>query len=83
MENQIADLDPPQTVATLEALIQAGYDRHDAIHAIGALIADEIYEITKNDRPFDQASYVKALDQLAQTPKPRRRLKRKRRKRKR
>ncbi len=74
VENQIADLDPPQTAATLEALIQAGYDRHEAIHAIGAFVADEIYEILKNDRPFDQAGYVKALRELAQTPKPRWRL---------
>ena len=62
-------------------MIQTGYNRHEAIHAIGALVADEIYEIMKNDRPFDESGYVKALGELAQTPKPRRRPKRKRRKR--
>ncbi len=85
VENQIADLTPPQAAETLEALIQAGHERHDAIHAIGSLVAAEIFEIMKNKRPFDQSSYVEALRELAQAPKPRprprRRTKRKRRKR--
>lgn len=69
VENQIADLNPPQTAETLKALIRAGYDRHEAVHAIGSLVAEEMFEIMKNNRPFDQTRYVEALRELAQTPK--------------
>jgi len=80
IENQIADHDPPQTAETPEALMRAGYTRHEAIHAIGALLADEIFEILRDDGPFDEAGYVEALRDLARTAKRRRRRRRPRRK---
>lgn len=69
VENQVADRTPPQTAETLEALVQAGYTRHEAIHAIGTLIAKEMFEIMQDNRPFDEAGYTEALRELAQTPK--------------
>jgi hypothetical protein len=66
VENQIADRTPPQTVETLEALMQAGYTRHEAIHAIGRIVSDEIFEIMRDNRPFDEAGYIEALRDLAQ-----------------
>lgn len=69
VENQIADNDPPQTAETLEALLEAGYSRHDAIHAIGAIVAEEVFEILRDDRPFGEAKYVKALRDLAREAK--------------
>lgn len=80
VENQIADRDPLQTAETLEALMQAGYTRHEAIHAIGAIISDEIFEIMRDNRRFDEAGYVEALRDLAQTAKRPRRRRRPRRK---
>jgi hypothetical protein len=50
--NQIANRDPPQTTETLDALMQAGYTRHEAIHAIGAILAQEIIEILRDKRPL-------------------------------
>ncbi len=66
-ENQIANHDPPETAETLEALMQAGYTRHEAIHAIGRIVSDEIFEILRDERPFDEAGYVQALRELVQT----------------
>lgn len=67
IENQLASHEPPQTAETLEALMQAGYTRHEAVHAIGNVLAQEIYEILRDERPFDEAGYVQALHELAQT----------------
>lgn len=67
IENQISERTPPQTAETLEALMQAGYTRHEAIHAIGNVLAEEIYEILRDKRPFDEAGYVQALRELVQT----------------
>jgi alkylhydroperoxidase/carboxymuconolactone decarboxylase family protein YurZ len=65
--NQIANRNPPQTAETLEALMQAGYTRHEAIHAIGAILAQEIFEILRDERPFDETGYIQALCDLAET----------------
>ncbi len=66
VENQIANHDPPETAETLEALMQAGYTRHEAIHAIGRIVSDEIFEILRDNRPFDEAGYLEALRDLRQ-----------------
>jgi len=80
VENQIANHNPPQTAETLEALMRAGYTRHEAVHAIGAIVSDEIFAILKDNRPFNETSYAKALRALARTAKrPRRRPRRKQR----
>lgn len=68
--NQIANRNPAQTAETLEALMQAGYTRHEAIHAIGGILAEEIFEILRDERPFDEAGYIQALRELVQTATP-------------
>ncbi len=60
--------------------MRAGYTRHEAIHAIGAIVADEIFEILRDDRPFDEAGYVEALHDLVRTAIRRRKRRRPRRK---
>jgi len=67
VERQLADNDPPETARTLETLLDAGYSRHDAIHAIAGVVAGEIFEILKEDRPFDRQGYVSALQDLVRT----------------
>jgi len=83
IENQIANHDPAQTAEALAALIQAGYTRHEAIHAIGAILTPELFEILRDNRPFDEAAYIEALRNLAQTAKRPRRQRRPRRKKRR
>lgn len=69
VEQQLADNDPPQTVKTLEALMAAGYSRHDATHAIGAVVMQEVFDILKEKRPFDRERYVAALRDVAEEAK--------------
>lgn len=64
VENQLAANDPPQARKALERLIAEGLDRHDGIHAIGAVVAGMIFGQVKNDRPFSQESYAKKLATL-------------------
>jgi hypothetical protein len=64
--NQVANRDPSQTAETLEALMQAGYTRHEAIHAIGGILAEEIFEILRDKRPFNETGYIQALRDLAE-----------------
>ena len=45
VENQIALGDEVPTQATLERMMREGLDRHDAIHAVGSVLANFLGEI--------------------------------------
>jgi NAD-dependent DNA ligase len=64
VENQIAMGDATDARSTLDRLIQEGLDRHDAVHAIGSVLAGQIFEIMKNKKEADLVSYSKELKNL-------------------
>ena len=71
IENQIASGTPQETGETVEALMRQGLSRHEAIHRVGAVLAEEIYHILKDKRPYDQAGFVHQIKQLAESGAPR------------
>jgi hypothetical protein len=64
VENQLAGGDPPEVRATLERLSRAGVARHDAIHALGSVVAEAIFNILKHKTAFDREATVRALHEL-------------------
>ena len=64
VENQLRGGDPPGVSVVLGELQRKGIDRHEAIHMIGSVLINEIYEIMGAHRPFDRARYLKGLDNL-------------------
>jgi hypothetical protein len=52
----------------MERLTREGLSRHDALHAIGSIVADHVYEaMTTKDADFDntaQARYNAAVERL-------------------
>ncbi len=63
-ENQLAAGHPPETAAALARLIAAGVTRHDAIHAIGSVLAAELHAIVTKRRAYDHASVARGLAAL-------------------
>jgi hypothetical protein len=66
IENQLAAAEPV-VVETLERLQRDGLDRHDAIHAIGSVLAVYIYELMKGEMPPEldpNSEYFKSLEKL-------------------
>lgn len=72
IENQIAGGDPPETAETLERLMNQGHSRHEALHQISAVLADEIFEMLDSERTYNNRLYVKKLQRLGR-PRSRRR----------
>ena len=64
-ENQLALNDEP-VVRALARLIKEGLTRHDAIHAIGSVVAEQIYDLLKlGDTPeASRARYYAAIERL-------------------
>ncbi|WP_275097085.1 hypothetical protein [Sedimenticola hydrogenitrophicus] len=64
VENQLAmGVEPvPETIARL---IRQGLDRHEAIHAIGAIIAGDIFDILKgNVQEYSLVKYRRKLEKI-------------------
>ena len=67
VENQFAEGDETRTRETVERLIREGLDRHDAVHAVGQVLAERIFDLlaaTDPDSGFDTAAYNRELDAL-------------------
>ena len=60
VETQLAE-GAEATVAALQRLRDAGLGRHEAIHAIGSVVAAHIFKVMKKGGAFDAAAYARDL----------------------
>ena len=65
VENQIA-LGEEMVVNKLARLCAEGLSRHDAIHAIGSVLAENLYELMKDDDRVTGVLYQRYLERLQQ-----------------
>jgi hypothetical protein len=63
VENQLAE-GHAAAIAALNRLIAEGLRRHEAVHAIGSIVAVEMFEVVKSKRPHDPEAYARRLQQL-------------------
>jgi hypothetical protein len=65
VENQVALGDAHPTHAVLSRLMEEGLDRHEAIHAIGSVLSDQILAVVKEEHDGDlNAEYAERLNRL-------------------
>lgn len=63
VENQIA-LQVNPVPATVDKLVRQGLSRHEAIHAVGAVLSGDLFEIANNNQNHDIKCYRKRLEKL-------------------
>jgi len=63
VENQLA-LGEEIVVTTLARLQAEGLGRHDAIHAIGSVLATDLYELMREGSATNDDTYVRYLEHL-------------------
>jgi hypothetical protein len=76
IENQLALGQPIEASEALSRLRHDGIARHDAIHAIGSVLAEHLFPILKapdNPPDFNQQAYVRGLGKLTSVSWRRRR----------
>ena len=66
VENQIALSNELPVEAKLNQLMQEGLDRHEAVHAIGSVLAEHIYGMLSEDSKLDDpnVAYHEELEPL-------------------
>ena len=67
VENQIALGSQIPVRSTLARIEQEGLDRHEAVHAIGSILAGHMYDLVRGAAPSDDpnAAYYQRLESLA------------------
>ena len=68
IHNQLRDRTPPETQQTLSRLMKAGIPEDEAMKLIGSVVLSEIFDVLKENRPFDEKKYIKALKALPKLP---------------
>ncbi len=68
VDNQIRNLDPPETKETLDRLISQGVEKDEARRLIACVVASEVFDIMKHEEVFDLERYVTALHKLPELP---------------
>lgn len=68
VENQLRADEPKATRLTLERLEAEGYDREAAKQLISACVAAALFDVMKNNQPFDEARYTINLNRLPELP---------------
>ncbi len=62
--NQLLADDPPETWQTVQRLAGLGYDWHNVMHMISALVGDDVHRAMTEQRPFDPGDYARRLNGL-------------------
>jgi hypothetical protein len=64
IETQVAEGHAAASRA-LERMLAEGLDRHDAVHAVGSVMAKHMFDIMKHGQSFDEKAYATDLDALS------------------
>jgi hypothetical protein len=68
IENQIKNNDPPETDITFKRLKKEGFDDFTVKQLIGQCVAVEIFNVMKNQQPFDEQRFINNLRNLPKEP---------------
>jgi hypothetical protein len=70
IEQQLASPQTPYVRKTLDRLIRDGLDESEAKTQIALCLGEEMDQILRKKRPFDEKSYRSSLDALPMEPEP-------------
>ena len=62
--NQLLADDPPETWQAVQRLAGLGYDWHNIMHMIAAVVSDDLYQMLNERRRFDRDDYTRRLSEL-------------------
>lgn len=68
VEKQLQANDPPETKQTYDRLIVAGYSDKETRRMIGRVVVTEIYDIMKEEKPFNLERFITNLHELPDCP---------------
>lgn len=68
LETQIRTGEPPETRKTFDRLVASGIHKNEVWRLLSVVLMCELFDVMKNERPFDQERYVEMLKALPRVP---------------
>ena len=68
VNNQLNDINPPETKITFDRLKEEGFNDFQTRQMIGACVAVEIFDVIKSGKPYNNDRYIKKLNKLPEEP---------------
>jgi len=68
VSNQLRINNPPETKETLNRLMAEGYSKQQSMEMIGAVLTAHLHTMLKEQRKYDNESYVEDLHRLPKYP---------------
>ena len=68
IENQMKEDEPRETKATFHRLLAAGYSRKETMKLLVCVLLVELNDMLRENRIYDEASYVEKLKALPRLP---------------
>ncbi|SPF48216.1 conserved hypothetical protein [Candidatus Sulfotelmatobacter kueseliae] len=68
VNDQLSSGEPPETRATYHRLVKDGIEEQEAKRLIACVLASELFDVMKSQRPYDHDRYAKALNRLPELP---------------
>ena len=65
--NQLWAVDPPEVWHTAQRLIELGYERHEVLHMLGSVVAEDVYAALRDKLPPDLEKTREALAALPES----------------
>ena len=62
--------DAPQAWQTVQRLAGLGYDWHNIMHMIAAVVSDDLHQAMRKHRQFDPGNYARLLNELPGDGRP-------------
>ena len=66
VDNQLRDNNPPVVREIYDRLTAEGYSAREAKEKIGAVVLEEIYDVMKENQPYNEKRYTDALKDMVQ-----------------
>ena len=66
VDNQLRDNNPPVVREIYDRLTAEGYSAREAKEKIGAVVLEEIYDVMKENQPYNEKRYTDALKDMIQ-----------------
>lgn len=67
IEQQLKSRQPPEVEETLLFLQARGESRHEAVHWIGSVLAQVLYDAVTKNKPIDEVRYLSKLKEIVST----------------
>ena len=68
IQTQVRENDPPEMNQALKRLREQAFSEEEVVRLVGYVVVSEVFNVLKENRPYDREKYIAALNNLPRLP---------------